>query len=666
MIRNYTLISITFIVILILITGSYLIAQRITNAKPDFDAGMAAYKRGHYPVALYDFESRAERGDIVAQFRLAYMLQHGRGVKKTKSGEVSKWYKSAASQGYPPAQNNLAVLYVRRAEAAADKSLFLANLEIAEKWFKMAAEQDYAPAQFNLYIIQVDKPVEWLTKAAEGGYAPAQSELGHLYYYGDGIVKNLEKATKWLKEAAAQDYPDAQNLLGMCYENGNGVKQNDDEAFKWYEKAAKQGNAAAQFNLGLCYMFGRGVAKNPKEIFTYFFKAAEQGNIEAQNNLAVLYSEGVGVPKSPEMSSRWYHLAAQQGQALAQSNIGVKFEKGQSGIPQDDAEAYFWYNLACKDKAALDRASDKDRTAKITEARERVKKVLKPDQIDEIEERIQNWKPKYLEGAGTGFYVDKHLILTNAHVVIDEDTGKALDEFRIPYRRVDLIAWDQDVDLALLYDQRENTDAATFRKAPVKFGEKVALFGYPRSNRLSYEGNIVQGTVSGTLYIIDDSQFRNRFQHTAPMQRGNSGGPVFDNTGNVIGVCSDLLNDYELVYYTEPSIGGNPIPQIFNLAQNINFAIKSNVVKDFLSDKIHDYEGGAPAKMYKLKASTEEEIKEGFERTILPLSEKLTTDLSLKELFTKAKNFTVPVLAFKNKTEQPSEVEEVGIEGLQQ
>ena len=124
-----------------------------------------------------------------------------------------------------------------------------------------------------------------------------------------------------------------------------------------------------------------------------------------------------------------------------------------------------------------------------------------------------------------------------------------------PYRRVVLVAYNLDVDLALLYDERENTDSATFRLDHVEFGEKVSVFGYPQSSVLSYEGNIASGDVSGTSYIVNHPQFENRFQYTAPTQRGNSGGPVFDSTGMVIGVYLDQLLDYESFFYSSTRYG---------------------------------------------------------------------------------------------------------------
>ena len=53
------------------------------------------------------------------------------------------------------------------------------------------------------------------------------------------------------------------------------------------------------------------------------------------------------------------------------------------------------------------------------------------------------------------------------------------------------------------------------------------------------EGNGTSGIVSGLLSTMDDVHPDNRFQHTAPIQGGNSGGPVMDTGGNGVGGCRE-------------------------------------------------------------------------------------------------------------------------------
>ena len=50
---------------------------------PYYDLGIAAYERGHYQAALYDFETKAVKGDMVAQFCLGFMYNHGKGFAVT-------------------------------------------------------------------------------------------------------------------------------------------------------------------------------------------------------------------------------------------------------------------------------------------------------------------------------------------------------------------------------------------------------------------------------------------------------------------------------------------------------------------------------------------------------------------------------------------------------
>ncbi|MDE0481701.1 MAG: serine protease, partial [Candidatus Poribacteria bacterium] len=175
----------------------------------------------------------------------------------------------------------------------------------------------------------------------------------------------------------------------------------------------------------------------------------------------------------------------------------------------------------------------------------------------------------------------------------------------------------------------QNTETATFRSHPVDLGEEIAVFGYPLSNVLSYRGNGTSGIVSGLISTIDDLQPDNRFQHTAPTQKGNSGGPVLDAAGNVVGVVVSALNPFLRWKGDQIRIEDR---------QNVNFAIKFNVIKEFV----------------------EKNSVTGY-----AVAENLSSPINLKEIYVKAEKFTVPVLCFVNKPEvEPLPFEEMGIDGL--
>ena len=352
------------------------------------------------------------------------------------------------------------------------------------------------------------------------------------------------------------------------------------------------------------------------------------------------------MPKAnPEMAARWYLKAAQQGHSLSQVNLGIKFEKGLDGVSQDSAEAYYWYSLALQDQASLSNLSLENIVDAITMQWQDIRNQLRPDEKKKIEERLKKWSPKQEQiGWGTGFYISKHHILTNAHVVgykvRYEDNGvervewREYDEYRIPYRHVTLIYMDPEVDLALLYDDDPlgNMDTfATFRSAPVEFGEDIVSFGYPYSDILSYSGNVTQGIVSGLSGMVTSPHPNNYFQHTAPIQGGNSGGPIFDRAGHVVGITeSGLILNLEVGGYASRTVN-------IDSPQNVNFTIKFDVVEDFLQ-----------------------------RNDITPTLSAEDTDSTInkEEISEKARKFTVPVLCFLNKGEDPLPVVEISINDI--
>ena len=623
----------------------------------NYDAGLAAYYRGHYEMAMYDFEQRAVvHDDPVAQFCLGFMYKHGKGVLPDLQRAI-EWYTKAAEQGYAFAQNDLGVTLVRIEEKIAtinsqiEKGAFVSK---ALEWFEKAAEQDNPTVQYNIAAMHFIESsyhfsenskeanelsqmgVSWCKKAVKHDYPPAQNELARIYLLGlHGVNQNLEKAMELYLKAAMSinewktlyknGYVLAQHSLGAIYAEGIEVKQNYKKALKWYRKAAAQGHAKSQFSLGLLYYRGNGVNRDLKASANWYQKAAEQGDAEAQTNLARMYVKGEGVSKNSEKAARLALEAAQQGAAIAQAYLGGAFENEPNDLLQDNTEAYYWYSLALQNEASLNAANDDTLAAKVSNALERVGNQLTEEQRNKINARVNKWEPRVLYSSGTGFYISEKHLLTNAHVIRWKDGYNKLhefDEIRNGLRYVEEKpgSLDMDVDLALLVDERGNMDTATFRSHPLDLGEEVAVFGYPLSHVLSYRGNGTSGIVSGLTSIIGDSQPDNLFQHTAPTQEGNSGGPVMDTAGNVVGVAVSSLNP-DLIRH-----------------QNVNFAIKFNVIEGFLQrNNIIDYNDPIPV---------------------------VAKDIDRQDIYVKAGKFTTLISCYVNKGPEPLPLEEIGIDGL--
>jgi S1-C subfamily serine protease len=169
-------------------------------------------------------------------------------------------------------------------------------------------------------------------------------------------------------------------------------------------------------------------------------------------------------------------------------------------------------------------------------------------------------------GMGTGFFISSEgHIVTNAHVV----EGCSILQARAGIGlQVDarVLAKDTANDLALLKVEAKPAAYGLLRTG-VRTGENVAAFGYPLYGLLATTGNFTVGNVSAVAGIGDDTRY---LQISAPVQPGNSGGPVLDQSGNVVGVVVAKLNVLKVA---------NAIDDV---PQNVNFAIKASVLNNFL------------------------------------------------------------------------------------
>ncbi len=138
-------------------------------AEADFNAGVAAYKKGDYATALREFRPLAERGDAKAQYALGVMYRNGKGVPQDDA-EAARWYRKAAEQGNAKAQHNLGVIYSNG----------------------QGVPRNYAEA------------VGWWRKAAEQGVAEAQYNLGLMYVNGEGVPRDYAQAHMWYSLAASR------------------------------------------------------------------------------------------------------------------------------------------------------------------------------------------------------------------------------------------------------------------------------------------------------------------------------------------------------------------------------------------------------------------------------------------------------------------------------
>ena len=171
--------------------------------------------------------------------------------------------------------------------------------------------------------------------------------------------------------------------------------------------------------------------------------------------------------------------------------------------------------------------------------------------------------------SGTAFFVAPNFLLTNNHVVKE---CRSDIQVRYPDRSsytATISGQDETNDLALLQTDMANQSVATFR-VRARLGEPVATYGFPYSDLLSSGGNFTTGNVTSLSGLKNDSRF---IQIQAPVQPGNSGGPLLDMSGSVIGVVTGRLDAIAMVESDQ------------DVPQNVNFAIHVPIVINFLSAK---------------------------------------------------------------------------------
>lgn len=172
---------------------------------------------------------------------------------------------------------------------------------------------------------------------------------------------------------------------------------------------------------------------------------------------------------------------------------------------------------------------------------------------------------------GTGFlFNSQEFIVTNSHVVRGHDLivvtfphGEAIE--------AKIKSQDTQNDIAILKlahpPSKSSSELKFGDSSKVRPGDKVFTIGYPSSSIMGKNQKITDGIISSVTGIGDDPSM---FQVTVPIQPGNSGGPLFNEKGEVIGIITASLSDRAI-----DVIGATP--------QNVNYALKSAFIKNLLS-----------------------------------------------------------------------------------
>ena len=564
-----------------------------------------------YGEAVKWLTRAAVGGNIQAQLELANIYQYGDGGVATNMTEVVKWLTKAAEGGLSSAQLELAEDYEFGRGVAT-------NMNEAVKWYRKAAEQNYGEAQTGLGLLYYEgrgvsqdygEALKWWRKAAEQGHPYAQFCLARAYEQGfGGLSVDLAEAVKWLRKAADKGFQKAQVRLGeMFVKSKPGISF--EEAERWFRMAAEHGSVTAQRGLGIMYgdrgyraldevkmqLRAEGVknaeivpekniqdlawAKLPreavqdfKEAAKWYQKAAERGDPSAQCFLGALNRDGMGVSRDLREAVKWFRRSANQGDWIAQYNLGHCYERGE-GVPQDFIEAYKWYNL---DSAASGTGETRDRLAEkmtpnqIAEAQRRSSLFTPRTESSEKGETQRQDEPlsedQNVIASGSGFFVtDDGYFVTAYHVIEDANRiGVRTKTGAFPAR---LVSADKANDLAVLKAVGKFSCLAIAPSRGVRLGETVLTVGFPNTGLQGFAPKLTKGEISSLTGAQDDPRY---FQISVAVQPGNSGGPLVNQYGSVIGIVEARLSDMATFKATG------------SLPQNVNYAVKSSLLSVLL------------------------------------------------------------------------------------
>ncbi len=347
------------------------------------------------------------------------------------------------------------------------------------------------------------------------------------------------------------------------------------KALLWYRKAAEKGHPFAQNNLALMLYYGRGVETNREEAIRWLTAAAEQGETAAQANLALHFMQieinGVAYPNYTE-AAKWYLKAAEGDDWYSQYDIGLAYESG-LGVVRDRVEALKWFYLS---------ASHGRERAKL--AADKLESILTRDQITDAGLRAKSFTPRKAgalssnsvsgplvarrtpRASGSAFFITEDgFLITSEHVV--EGASEVCLVMKTGSIAAKVVKVSEADDLALLKANGTFTTLPIASSRTVKLGNTVATVGFPNLILQGFAPKLAKGEIASLSGAVDDVRF---FQISVPVQPGNSGGPLVDEHGNVVGVVAAKLSA-RLALKTS---GVMP--------ENVNYALKSSYLLSFL------------------------------------------------------------------------------------
>jgi S1-C subfamily serine protease len=391
----------------------------------------------------------------------------------------------------------------------------------ARKYLEMGVKLGSAKAarKFASYQLGAPKKIEYLLLAFKLGSEEARKDI----LFSKEITDSPERF-KAILSFAEDSYEPAMPIVSEYLKQGGCVLKSITESTRWLIRSAELGNKVSQFEISSRYVEGLGVSQNVIEGLAWLYVAEFK----------------IGDAISSLMSN---HVASERA-ADRIKYLEKKISNNVIQMAQERAKVIL--GLITDGKSTVDSVAQG--TAPTV-----VKNTTKPKS-----------KPK---GSGTGSIVSSSgHIVTAAHVI----NGATYIEVVTPSGTFSANTESVDVanDIAILKIDTTCKDfVEVLHSRDVRLGQSVSTIGFPNLGIQGHSPKVTQGVISSDNGAQNDIRM---WQISAPIQPGNSGGPLLDESGNLIGVVVASLS-LKVIEAT----GAVP--------QNVNYAVKSAYLEPLLN-----------------------------------------------------------------------------------
>ncbi|MEO4000296.1 trypsin-like peptidase domain-containing protein [Mesorhizobium sp. CAU 1732] len=579
-----TRISVFFVLVCIslLAPASFASAQVVTDE--NFFATLPASE-------LVDIEAAAKAGSVDATYlQSLYLISSGQGGEE----RAAFMRERAAAAGHPAAQSALCLLQSLADDEPSTRYCFEGAVNgdaTSQSWLALGLTLGMFGLEENQNLA-----LSFYRQAAFQGHVSSLARIGDAYATGEGVSQDDALAIYYWERAASMDDPSSLRELGRWHAIGRGVEQDLEKALRYLNRAADLGDGSAQYYAGLIHRLN-GHNTNAHVMFSLAVKSLSPGDMRDVAIKARTEEERIltsaQIQRSRSILSTWKQTDRNPQPFIA----GVEFtkrlqtalnERGYSvgevdGLAGSKTRAAYREFVSTLQMGELSFSSPaiyfvayklalfgkESGSASVHDA---------PKTSDPINRgaSVIGAGHQSVRSGGSGFIVNQNgYIVTNAHVVEGCTGIRVVHGLGEPVA-ASVLDVSEFSDLAILKAPLAAPTAISFRAGtPLQLGENVVVFGFPLTGVLSSQGNLTVGNLTALSGMRGDPS---TLQISAPVQPGNSGGPVLDSRGQLIGVVVSKLDTL--------AVAG----VIDDIPQNVNFAIRSSVLENLLQSRSVDYE----------------------------------------------------------------------------